>query len=167
MATQALPQRKKRPSVPVGMPAKRCPGPFCQGQLRPLTEFYFCKSGRDAGKPRGYCKECDARKGRPYKRAWRHRNPDECKERNIRRRRGKSKDWRYYGYVPFARIEFAFKNLHDLLGPTETAKLIGVTYHCVWRWRTNPPEKMRKEYAARILQVLLEVRRENGNSREA
>lgn len=161
MATTVV-ERRERPIVPAGVPAKKCPGPFCQDQLRPLTEFYFHKSGRDAGRPRTYCKECDAYTSRPYQRAWRKRNPEECRERNIQRRRGKSKHWKYYGHVPFVRVEFALKSLCNLLGRTKTAELIGVTYQCVWKWSTNPPEMMRKEYAARILQTLWEVRNGNG-----
>ena len=164
MVIQALPQRRDRPPVPAGVPFKKCPGPFCQGQERSLAEFYLHKTGRDAGKPRTYCKECDAHKGRPHQRAWRKRNPEECKERNIRRRKGRSRHWKYYGHVPFSRIQFAFSQLCHLVGPTQTAKLIGVTYQCVWKWQTKPPKTMRKEYAARILQTLWEVRNGSGSS---
>lgn len=62
------------------------------GQVKPLSEFYFHKSGRKAGKPWGFCKECDQARGRKYReayperfaevhRAYRARNRDRMRAR--------------------------------------------------------------------------------------
>lgn len=162
-----LPQRKERPLVPPGVPSKKCRGPFCKGQLRPLSEFHFHKRGRNIGKPRSYCKECYSLKTRQYRQEWDARNPkyysDYARERNIKNR--KHKDWEHYGLVPYSKVSFALEELCKKLGPSATARMLGVSRSTVYNWRGHQFPQIRKEYAARILQSLWEVRNGNGSTK--
>ncbi len=159
-----LPQRKERPPVPPDVPSKKCPGPFCEGQPRPLSEFHFYKQGRDTGKSRGCCEECYSFKARKWRQSWEIRNPkyhsEHDRERNIKNR--KHKDWKYYGLVPYSNVSFALEALCKKLGPKATARLVGVGRSTVYMWRGHQFAQIRKEHAARILQSLWEVRNGNG-----
>lgn len=160
-----LPQRKERPPVPPGVPSKKCRGPFCKGQFRPLSEFHFHKQGKDIGKPRSYCKECYSFKTRQYRQEWDARNPkyysDYARARNIKNR--KHKDWEHYGLVSYFKVSFALEELCKRLGPSATARMLGVSRSTVYNWRGHQFPQIRKEYAARILQSLWEVRNGNGS----
>lgn len=159
-----LPQRKKRLPVPSDVPSKKCQGPLCQGQPRPLSEFHLNKQGRNTDKPRGYCRECRSFGARKSRQSWKVRNSEYCsgydRERNIRNR--KHKDWKYYGLVPYSSVSFALEELCEKLGPKATAHLIRVSRTTVYEWRKHRSAEIRKEHAARILQALWEVR--NGNN---
>lgn len=158
-------QPKRRPPVPPGVPAKKCPGPLCQGQPRPLSEFYFRKRGKGVGRPRSWCKECEIFKSQNDRRRLRQYAPGRYEEALRRRRlreRQQHKDWQYDGLVPYPKVGFATEELCREFGPKKVASLLGVSRSALWYWRTQRVEQIRKEYAARILQLLWEVR--NGNS---
>ena len=165
---EEAPGLKKRPPVPEGIPARKCPGPFCQGQRLPLAEefFSFCKKGKRVGKPRGYCRECDAFKNRKHRQDWELRNPQryrQYRERlNLRNPRLKNKEWQYHGLVPLEKVDFAVEELCRTLGPVELARRIGVGRSTLFRWRNHEIIHVRKEHAARLLNALWEVR--NGNN---
>ncbi len=156
--SRQLPQRKDRPPVSPNVPSKKCPGPFCEDQPRPLSEFH---------KSRGCCEECYSFKARKWRQAWKVRNPkyysEHDRERNIKNR--KHKDWKYYGLVPYSNVSFALEELCKKLGPKVTARLIGVSRTTVYGWRKHQFAQVRKEHAARILQSLWEVRNGNGSSK--
>ena len=166
-ADAQMPKRKKRPPVPPGVPVQKCPGPFCQGQERPRTTevWYFYKGGRDAGEPLSYCKKCSNFTARKRRREWNKRNPDYYRQYHRERRILKlaHQDWRYYGYVPYSKVEFAVEELCRILGPTKTAQRIGIHRSSLLMWRRHDVKNIYKERAARVLQALLEVRQENSN----
>lgn len=147
-------------TTPSGKREKLCTGPKhpSGGAWLPLDQFYFHKTGRDKGKPRSYCKSCNYSKCRPYQqKAKEHRYVE----------RARKEGWRYHGYVPFAKVEFAVKTLYRILRSyRKVARATGVAYYSAWRWVNTPPERIKKEYAARLLQALMEVRNEKNDSQK-
>lgn len=161
-----LPKRQKRPSVPEGVPAKKCPGRLCKGQFLPLSsEFWnFHKTGKEAGKPRRYCRKCDSFQAGQYRKKRRARDPEGYRKlrqaEQIRKR--KHKDWQYCGLVPASRVMFAVDELCRVFGPGEAARRIGIHQATIFEWRRRKFSRMQQEYAARVLLALQEAR--NGNS---
>lgn len=155
-----LPQRKERPPVPPGVPAKTCRGVFCQGQIRPLLEFGLYNAGGGKKKLQSRCTECDAFESQKRWKKWELQNPKAHEVYNRRMR--KHQEWEHYGYVPYFRVEFAVEELCSRFGPKKAARLIGVSYRALWTWRTGRSKQVFKENAARILQALSEVRNGNG-----
>ena len=169
MATEkALRVKRQRPPIPANVPAKKCPGPLCQGQERPLTEFYFRKSGRDVGKPLSYCKECGNFTARERRRKWNERNPNYYRQYDQEKRilKPANQDWQHYGYVPYSKVEFAVEEICRILGPTKAAQRIGIRRSCLLMWRRRDVRKIYKERAARVFRALLEVRNERRNLRK-
>lgn len=145
------PALRKRRWAAKNKPRKRCLGLFCQGQARPLSKFNINKSGRDEGKPRTYCVECDLIQSRRYQERWKLRNRDfyekYYRERNIKRRKN---DWQHYGLVPYGEVRAAVEELCSRLSFKRVALRIGVATQTVWRWRKGLAESIHLEYAVRI-----------------
>ena len=111
---------------------KKCNCEVHQGAYIPLTEFWFFKSGRMAGKPMSRCKDSLQR--------YQGREP------------GKS------GYVPLSRLKFVFKELEGRIGRMETCRRAGISINFWSRMDRGETRSIQKGTAIKLIDVLRECR---------
>lgn len=112
---------------------KVCTGHYCQGQRRPLTEFYVHKSGPRKGKPFSRCARCWN---------WQRDHP----QRSVRDR------------VPLDRFMPIYDELVRRIGQTQAARRIGVAVDTLSRRRLSGKESVEPGTFERAVAVLHEAR---------
>jgi hypothetical protein len=113
---------------------KACTGHYCQGQRKPLTEFYVHKSGVRKGKPFSRCKRCWR---------WQVEHPQsQARER-----------------VPMREFRAVRDELVRRIGQTNTARRIGVAVDTISRRRLAEKDSVLPETHERALEVLAEAQR--------
>jgi hypothetical protein len=113
---------------------KACTGHYCQGQRKPLTEFYVHKSGVRKGKPFSRCKRCWR---------WQVDHPQsQARER-----------------VPMREFRAVYDELVRRIGQTNTAHRIGVAVDTISRRRLAEKDSVLPETHERALAVLAEAQR--------
>lgn len=117
---------------------KVCRGHFCQGDKRPLTDFYIHKSGARKGRPFSQCIRCWH---------WQRAHP--------------KNETGWVTMVPKRLAMPVFRELFRRLGPQETARRVGVAYNQLSPSRLRRKRSFRLQTYERAKDVL-EKARQNG-----